>query len=265
MLRSWGGRTARARAGFCPAWTLQSCSVAYAKPADSSPRPRSPGRERAAMSVGAQRLREDADAIRRGAVDKGEDPTIVDRALEVDAHRRTLLGEGDRLKNERNTASKRIGDAIRGGASPTGSEVAALRQASVDAGARIEAIDRDLAAVEAELEQLLLRIPNPADPDVPVGGPEANTVIRTWGEPLPAEARDPERTWTRRPHWEVADRLRMIDLERGAKISGSGFPLYRGWGSTLQRTLIDWFLDVHTREHGLTEIWLPALVNAASA
>src|SRR5438552_346759 len=182
MLRSWGGRTARARAGFCPAWTLQSCSVAYAKPADSSPRPRSPGRERAAMSVGAQRLREDADAIRRGAVDKGEDPTIVDRALEVDAHRRTLLGEGDRLKNERNTASKRIGDAIRAGASPTGPEVAAMRQASVDAGARIEAIDRDLAAVEAELEQLLLRIPNPADPDVPVGGPEASTIVRAHVE-----------------------------------------------------------------------------------
>jgi seryl-tRNA synthetase len=213
------------------------------------------------MSVGAQRLREDADAIRQGAIDKGEDPAVVDQAITLDARRRELLSEGDRLKNERNTISKRMGEAIRGGLSPSGVEVAEMRQASIDAGRRIEGIDRDLAAVEQELDGFLLRIPNPADPDVPVGGADATQVIRTWGTLVAADADG----WTRRPHWEVAERLGMIDLERGAKITGSGFPVYKGWGSTLQRALIDFFLDVHTREHGMTEVWPPALVNTASA
>jgi seryl-tRNA synthetase len=227
------------------------------------------------MSVGLQRLREDADTIRRGAIDKGEDPTIVDRALEMDARRRTLLGDGDALKAERNAASKRVGEAIKGGAKPDGPEVAALRAASVEAGQRIEAIDAELATVEAEVEQLLLRIPNPADPDVPVGGEEANVVVRTWGERLPIEqpvvgevgvdAPVGGATWRRRPHWEIATELDIIDNPRGAKIAGSGFPVYKGAGSALQRALINFFLDVHTRENGMTEIWPPALVNTASA
>ena len=136
------------------------------------------------MSVGVQRLREEPDRIRQGAIDKGEDPAFVDRALELDARRRELLGEGDRLKAERNAGSKRIGEAIRGGATPNGPEVADLRAASTRAGERIDAIDAELATVEAELEDALLRIPNPADPDVPVGGEEANVTIRTWGERL---------------------------------------------------------------------------------
>jgi seryl-tRNA synthetase len=227
------------------------------------------------VSVGLQRLREDADAIRRGAVDKGEDPAIVDRALELDARRRTLLGEGDALKAERNAVSKQVGAAIKGGARPDGPEVAALKAASVEAGRKIETIDAELATVEAEVDQLLLRIPNPADPDVPVGGEEANVTIRTWGELLPldqpvvgevgADAPAGATTWRRRPHWEIAADLDIIDNPRGAKISGSGFPVYKGAGSALQRALINYFLDVHTRENGMTEVWPPAVVNTASA
>jgi seryl-tRNA synthetase len=227
------------------------------------------------MSVGLQRLRDDADTVRRGAVDKGEDPTIVDRVLELDARRRTLLGDGDALKAERNAASRRIGQAIKDGATPDGPEVAELRAASVAAGQQIDAIDAELATVEAEIDQLLLRIPNPADPDVPVGGEEANVTVRTWGDLLPveqpldgeigADAPAGGATWRRRPHWELAADLDIIDNPRGAKIAGSGFPVYKGAGSQLQRALINWFLDVHTREHGMTEIWPPAVVNTASA
>ncbi len=227
------------------------------------------------MSVGLQRLREDADAIRRGAVDKGEDPAIVDRALELDGRRRTLLGEGDALKAERNAASKQVGEAIKGGAQPGGPEVAALKAASVEAGGKIEAIDAELSVVEAEVEQLLLRIPNPADPDVPVGGEESNVTVRTWGELLPvdqplsgetgADAPAAGATWRRKPHWEIGTALDIIDNPRGAKIAGSGFPVYKGAGSALQRGLINWFLDVHTRENGMTEVWPPAVVNTASA
>jgi seryl-tRNA synthetase len=219
------------------------------------------------MSVGVQRLREDAETVRQGAAAKGEEPAIVDEALAADTRRRELLAEADARKAERNAASKRIGEAIRGGAQPDGPEVAELRAASVAAGERIDVLDAELVAIEARLEELLLRIPNPPDPDVPIGGEEANVTVRSWGEPLPHEARleASSATWARRPHWELADALDIIDLPRGAKVAGSGFPVYKGLGSTLQRALINWFLDVHTREHGFVEIWPPILVNEASA
>ena len=217
------------------------------------------------MSVGVQRLREEPDRIRQGAIDKREDPAIVDRALDADARRRRLQAESDQLKSERNTASKGVGEAIRGGAKADGPEVAELRAASTRAGARIDEIDAELAAAEAELEDLLLRIPNPADPEVPVGGEEANVTVRTWGEPAAATVTTDGGTWVRRPHWEIGEALDIIDNPRGAKIAGSGFPVYKGQGSRLQRSLISWFLDVHTAEHGFTEVWPPAIVNAASA
>jgi seryl-tRNA synthetase len=222
------------------------------------------------MSIGLARLREEPDRIRQGAIDKGEDPSIVDAALALEGRRRELLVESDRLKAERNTASKQIGEAIRAGAAPTGPEVAALRQASTDAGTQIEKLDAELAAAETQLEELMVRIPNPADPDVPVGDESANQVVRTWGDILPKEVAAAAGSseagpWSRRPHWEIAADLKMFDLERGAKITGSGFPVYTGPGSRLQRALIDFMLDVHTEEHGMTEVWPPAMVNAASA
>jgi len=209
------------------------------------------------MSVGLQRLRDEPDRLRQGAIDKGEDSAIVERALQLDERRRVLLADGDALRAERNAGSKRVGEAIRSGADPDGAEVATLKAGSTAVGERIERIDAELATVEAELEDAMLRIPNPADPDVPVGGEEANATVRTWGDPAPKAHR--------RPHWEIAEELRLIDLARGAKVSGSGFPVYVGDGSALQRALISWFLDVHTREHGMTEVWPPAVVNAASA
>jgi len=225
------------------------------------------------MSIGLARLREEPERIRQGAIDKGEDPSIVDAALALEANRRQLLGDSDSLKADRNAASKKIGEAIRAGAASNGPEVAALKQASTEAGTQIEKLNAELAAAEAQLEELMLRIPNPADPDVPVGDGSANQTVRTWGELLPKEVTadglgvpdGPGATWTRRPHWEVAADLKMFDLERGAKITGSGFPVYTGPGSRLQRALIDFMLDIHTEEHGMTEVWPPALVNSASA
>ena len=227
------------------------------------------------MSVGLQRLRDEPDVIRDGAIRKGEDPALVDRALALDADRRRLLGESETLKAERNAASKRIGEAIKAGAAPNGPEVAGLRDASTTAGERIATLDAELAETQATLDDLLLRIPNPPDIDIPVGGEEANVTIRTWGEVLShdeplvgefgADAPAGGATWTRKPHWEIGEALDIIDNVRGAKIAGSGFPVYKGAGSALQRGLINWFLDVHTREHGFTEVWPPAVVNADSA
>jgi seryl-tRNA synthetase len=227
------------------------------------------------MSVGLQRLRAEPDVIRKGALDKGEDPAIVDVALALDERRRALLAESDGLKGERNTASKRIGEAVRGGADPAGPEVAEIRSAAAALGDRISALDLEVVGVEAELEEAMLRIPNPADPDVPVGTADDDVTVRTWGELLPrvvplegevgADAAPGGASWERLPHWDVAERLGIFELDRGAKIAGSGFPVYRGAGAAMQRALIDFFLRTHTTENGFTEIWPPAVVNAASA
>ena len=209
------------------------------------------------MSVGAQRLRDEPELLRQGAIDKGEDPGVVDLAIRLDEQRRSLVGQIDQQKAERNSVSERIAESIRGGIDPNSPELLQLKNDSRIASEGLKGLESELATVESELEDVMFRIPNPADPDVPVGGEEANRVIRTWGEPLPTDGR--------RPHWELAEALGMIDLARGAKVSGSGFPVYVGDGSALQRALISWFLDVHTREHGMTEVWPPAIVNAASA
>jgi seryl-tRNA synthetase len=209
------------------------------------------------MSVGLQRLREDTARIRQATVDKGEDSALVDEAVLVDARRREALGEADRLRGERNALSDQIGAMVKAGADPRGPEVADLRARSTQLGGRISELESAIADFESQVEDLLLRIPNPADPDVPVGPPEASVILRSWGDPAPHDGR--------KPHWEVAEALRMIDLAAGAKVTGSGFPIYRGAGAALQRALINFFLDLHTREGGFTEIWPPAVVNEASA
>src|SRR3990170_2552246 len=136
------------------------------------------------------------------------------------------------------------------------------KERSTVMGARIEALDGELATIEADLGELLLRIPNPADPDVPVGGEEDSVIVRTWGDPAPHVRPDGSEV---RPHWEAGEALGMLALAAGAKVTGSGFPIYRGPGAALQRALIDFMIGIHTREHGMIEIWPPALVNAASA
>jgi seryl-tRNA synthetase len=214
------------------------------------------------MSVGLQRLRDDAERLRQGARDKGEDALLVDAALALDERRRDVLGRADRLRAERNAVSREVGAALGSGADPKSDAMAALRGRSTDAGTQIAALEVELAALETELDEIMLRIPNPADPDVPVGGEEASVIVRSWGDPAPHIRPDGS---TVRPHWEVGEALGMLALDAGAKITGSGFPVYRGHGAALQRALIDFMVGLHVREHGMTEIWPPALVNAASA
>jgi seryl-tRNA synthetase len=208
------------------------------------------------VSVGLQRLREDADAIRQGARDKGEDARLVDRAIELDAERRRAQATADGLRADLKAKSAEVANALK-----SGGDTQRLRKDARDLGARIADQDARLQTIEAQLDDLLLRIPNPADPDVPVGGEDANQTVRTWGEPLPRQADG----WERQPHWDLAERLDIIDNARGAKITGSGFPVYKGAGSALERGLIQWFMDTLTEEFGFTEIWPPVVVNEDSA
>jgi len=204
-----------------------------------------------------QRLRDDADAIRKGARDKGEDPALVDAALGLDVERRRLLGEVETWRAERKQISSQVGAVMKQGVDMAD----ALRAKSVVIGSQITQGEERLRQIDTELDGLLLRIPNPPDADVPIGSPEATVTVREWGEPVAHDADG----WERKPHWEIAEALGLLDLAGGAKVTGTGFPIYKGGGSRLQRALINLFLDTHSGEHGMTEIWPPALVNADSA
>jgi seryl-tRNA synthetase len=204
--------------------------------------------------ISIQAIRDDPEAVKRAIARKGEGPEVVDRLLAADSRRRELLAETDAVKHERNEGSRAVGEAVRAGKTD---EAEARKAALGELGPRIAALDEQIAFVEAAIEADLLLVPNPPHPDVPDGnGPEDNPVVRSWGEPVPPGERP--------PHWEIGQRLGLFDLERGAKISGSGFVLYTGAGARLQRALIGLFLEMATAR-GYTEVWPPVLVNADSA
>ena len=201
-----------------------------------------------------RQIRQDPDALRAALVRRGRADAdgVVERVLALDAERRALIGEGDELKARRNAVTQQVAERKR-----AKEDAAELIAEMRGVGERIREIDARLRAVEGEVDDVLLRVPNPTDPSVPEGGEEANTVVRSWGEPraLPFAAR---------PHWEIGAALGILDLPGGAKVAGSGFPAYRGWGARLQRALVNFFLDLHTGEHGYTEVEPPFLASRES-
>src|SRR2546427_9620444 len=161
--------------------------------------------------------------------------------------RRALAGQLDQLKAERNEAAKADGRMMKEkGALPA--DVVAQRKRL---GERISALEAELRDVETVLEAKALYVPNLPLPDVPDGDESHNQVVRTWGDPRPKGGR---------PHWELGQQLGILDLARGAKLSGSGFPVFVGAGSKLARGLINFMLDLHTREHGYVEVEPPFVV-----
>ncbi len=193
-------------------------------------------------------FREQPDLVRDGLRKVGEDPAMVDGVIAADERRRRLLTEVERLKGERNTVSKVI-STMRDKADRE-ARIAEMRAV----GDRIATLDQEIATVDAELQRLMLLVPNIPDDAVPLGADDSeNVVVRTEG---------PERTYdfTPRPHWELGPALGIIDFERGVKISGSRFYVLRGAGARLQRALIAFFLDLHTTKHGYTEVYPPFVV-----
>jgi seryl-tRNA synthetase len=172
----------------------------------------------------------------------------VDRVLARDVERRDALGRVNELKAKRNEASKKVGELKR-----TGGDASELIASTKSLGDEIAVLDELVRAADADIEATMLALPNTPLDEVPPGGEEANRVVSTWGEPATF-------AFTPRPHWELGERLGILDLAGGARISGSGFPVLRDGGARLQRGLINWFLDVHTRENGYTELRVPYLV-----
>jgi len=199
-------------------------------------------------------LRADPTEARR-RLGRRHDPEVLkllDEALRLDARRREILGEVERLRAERNEASREIG--IRKGA---GEDASALIEAMKGVSARIGELDDELAGVEGALGACMASLPNVPDPRVPEGEEGEFEIVRSEGEP-------PELGFEARPHWEIGAELGILDLERGAKITGSGFPVLMGDGARLQRGLIDFMLDLHRDEHGYREVAPPYVVHRDS-
>jgi len=193
-------------------------------------------------------IRENAAKVKAAVANKGA-RADVDGIVAADERRRSLLKEVEALRAERNDVSRKIGQMKKKGEDAP-HLVTAMRQV----GERIKSIEEDLAAIEAQLGDMLLWVPNvPAD-DVPVGPEEThNQVVRSSGDVR-------ELDFKPLPHWEVAERLNLIDFARASKISGGGFVLYTGLGARLERALISFMLDLHTARHGYTEVFPPYLV-----
>ena len=194
-----------------------------------------------------QFIRENPDVVRE-AVAHRHVTAPIDDILRLDSERRRILLEVESLKAERNQAGKRIG----------ASKDAGERQRLIDGmrgvSERIDTLEKELRQAEESLNALLLEVPNIPHPDVPLGeGEEENVVLRQWGEPQAYG-------FTPLPHWDLGERLGIIDFERGVKLSGSRFYVLKGAGARLQRALIAYMLDLHTGGHGYTEVYPPFVV-----
>ncbi len=195
-------------------------------------------------------IRNDPDEVKAALARRGSGGLAgpVDEIRGLDQRRRLRLSEVNDLKARRNEASKTIGALKRRGADAV-DLIADMRRV----GRRISEIDAEVAEADRRIRELLLLLPNLPLDEVPEGGSECNEIVRVVGEPAKFD-------FEPRPHWELGADLDILDLPRGTKVSGSGFPVLKGLGARLQRCLIDHMLDVHTREHGYTEVRVPYLV-----
>lgn len=197
-------------------------------------------------------IREYPDHVREGIRKKGETDS-VDEVLRLDAQRRDVVQRGEALKSRRNTVSEDIGKLKREGkdASQSIGEMESVK-------AQIKTLDEEFRVIEESLDKLLLMIPNVPHPSVPEGRtPADNQSVAEWGTA-------PTVDFPLKPHWDLVEKLDIIDFERGVKITGAGFPVYKGQGAKLQRALINFFLD-EAGSRGYQEIQPPLMVNAASA
>lgn len=204
-----------------------------------------------------QFLREHPDEVRRAIETKGISMDIdLEGVLEVDAEWRDLKARGDSLRHERNEVSERIGELKRAGEDAAAEEEISRSQ---EIKSELEEVENRADTVEAELEEVLLELPNIPDPSVPVGEDESDNVeIRRWGFDSLRELPDPVI-----PHYDIGESLEILDFDRGAKTTGGGFYFLKGDGARLEHALIQFMLALH-REQGYTDIFPPIPVNSRS-
>lgn len=197
-------------------------------------------------------VRSNPEKVREGMAKRGA-KVPLDDFIQLDEDRRKKLVEVEQLKNRRNTVSKEVGRL-----KSQGQDASAIIKEMQEVGDQIQELDQKVRVIEDKLQEILLVIPNIPHESVPVGKDETqNQVIRTWGESRKFD-------FEPKAHDEVGVGLGIMDFERAAKISGARFVVMKGWGAKLERALFNFMLDLHTREHGYTEIFPPFLVNRAS-
>jgi seryl-tRNA synthetase len=197
-------------------------------------------------------LRNHREKVEAGVALKGISVDLG-RFYALEERRLAVLHETEQLKARRNAASEEIAARKKRGEDAS-ADIAAMRAV----GDRIKALDAELKTLEEESEALAAWIPNLPHPSVPPGsGAEQNQLVRTWGEP-------PRFDFEPRPHWDLATRLGLLDFERAPRIAGAGFLLFTGRGARLERALINFMLDFHTRHHGYTEVSPPHIVRRAA-
>ncbi|MBE3575329.1 MAG: serine--tRNA ligase [Firmicutes bacterium] len=197
-------------------------------------------------------IRSNPDRVRR-ALQNRRSEVDLDRLLALDEERRSRLVEAESLKSRRNAASQEVARRKRRGedAEDLMAEVRGINE-------RIKDLDERLRQLDADIQALLLAIPNVPHESVPIGPDSSGNVeVRRWGEPrvFPFEPK---------AHWDLGPELGILDFERAAKISGSRFVVMRGAGARLERALVNFMLDIHTRQQSYVEIWPPVLINRAS-
>ncbi|MTI82058.1 MAG: serine--tRNA ligase [Firmicutes bacterium] len=197
-------------------------------------------------------VRSNPESVKEALVKRAVDLSL-DEFLNLDEERRKKLAEVEQLKNKRNVVSEEIGKLKKAGEA---AEEKILEMRSVSQS--IKEMDEDVKEIEVKLQNILLTIPNVPNQTVPEGTDEDdNQKVKEWGQPK-------EFDFEAKPHWEIGEQLDIIDFERGSKVSGARFSFYKGAGARLERALFNFMLDLHSREHGYTEIIPPFIVNADS-
>ena len=203
--------------------------------------------------IDIKKLRDEFDKTAAELARRGVEKERLEKARDLDAKRRALVGETEQLKAKRNAASKEIGAIAK-----AGGDIAAAKEEMRKVGDRIAEIDKELAQVEVDLRETLLMIPNIPAPEIPTGmDSQANVVVRKVGE-----WKDPD--FKILDHMTVGEKLGIFDFPRGVKLTGTGFPIILGQGAKLQRALIQYMLDLHCQKQGYTEMLPPFMVNSAS-
>ncbi|HSJ24996.1 MAG TPA: serine--tRNA ligase [Longimicrobiales bacterium] len=202
-------------------------------------------------------IRDDPAGIRERLAVRGraEYDAALDELLGLDERRRAFVSEVDGLRARRNEVSPEVGRLKKAGRHD---EAEPLVLEMRELGERMSGLEAEQNLVEARVRELLLSIPNLPEQAVPAGGEDANVVVREWGDEV-------RQDFVPMPHWDLGEKLGILDLPRGTKIAGSGFPLYVGMGARLERALINLMLDMHVREHGYTEVAPPFVVNETAA
>ncbi|MBP5719404.1 MAG: serine--tRNA ligase [Abditibacteriota bacterium] len=195
-------------------------------------------------------IRTEPDKVRQALINRNAPVSLLEDFIELDAKRRAVLTKSESLKAERNAVSDEIAK-MKKAKENADDKIKEMREVS----AEIKKLDGEVAEIDEKLKAVVYNIPNIPSDTTPVGkGEEDNVVLRYEGE---------KREFDFEPacHWDIAAKLDIIDFERGSKISGSGFILYKGLGAKLERALFNWMLDLHTSEHGYTEVFPPYLIN----